>query len=393
MRKYYMIIGVLIVLLAVVIFWPKPTPTLYQTSFEQLPGWYKAPNTRSFKAFKRSCAIFLRQNDDKNVGTNHIPLKAKDWKPACKAALEVAPVTNENVRYFFQTWFKPVVFHQTSIKKGLFTGYYLPLLNGSLKPTKRFHVPIYGLPDNLITTVNLDKFQSTLPKRHLVGRVEHHQFKPFYTREEINKGALLGHAPVLVWVDSYIDRLYLEIQGSGIIRLNDNTNLYVGYAGENGAPYTPIGQVLIQKQVLSKKNTSMQSIRAYLEAHPAEILPVINQNKSFVFFKILKHTAAIGAQGVELTSGYSLAIDRQWVPLGTPLWLDTTYPESKYKQTVLQRLMIAQDTGGAIKGKVRGDVFWGAGPKATYIAGKMQNKGQYWLLIPKHCVIKINNNV
>lgn len=370
------------------VLWNKPTPiSLKQSSFKKLPGWEKADIKTSFHAFQVSCKAFLRQNPERAVGSQQIHLQVKDWQPACHAAQTLNPVTEITARQFFQQWFNPVEFYDTKAVDGLFTGYYLPLLHGSLVKTAEYNVPVYGMPNNIVT-VNLEQFSTDLPTRRIIGRVENDKILPFHSREEINNGVIHNKAPVLVWVNSHIDKLFLEIQGSGIVKLTNGERLYLGYAGENGAPYTPVGRVLIERGVMTKESASMQGIRTYLEAHPEEILPTINQNKSFVFFKILNHTAAMGAQGVELTPGYSLAVDRKWIPLGTPLWLDTTHPNAQSEeQETLQRLMIAQDTGGAIRGIVRGDVFWGAGKEATAIAGKMKNPGHYWLLLPKQAII------
>ncbi|MGQ3888727.1 murein transglycosylase A [Legionella sp. CNM-1927-20] len=366
----------------------QPAPLmLKESSFAKLPGWNEANVKKSLSAFQLSCKTFLRQNPERAVGSQKIPLKVKDWYPACREALALNEASEETARNFFQKWFKPVEFYEKETVHGLFTGYYLPLLHGSLVKTTEYNVPIYGLPANLVT-INLGDFSPDLASRRIVARIENNKALPFYDRKAINKGALKDKAPVLVWVNSHIDRLFLEIQGSGIVELPNGERLYLGYAGENGAPYTPIAQVLIDRGIMTKDNASMQRIRSYLEAHPKEIEPVINHNKSFVFFKILKHTAAMGAQGVTLTPGYSLAVDRKWIPLGAPLWLDTTRPNPPHpdEHKKLQRLMIAQDTGGAIRGVVRGDVFWGAGDKATFIAGNMKNKGRYWLLLPRHTV-------
>lgn len=326
----------------------------------------------------------MRQDPDEEAGSHTIILKVKDWQPICKAALAIKSLNNHQARTFFQHWFVPVEFRKKLPVKGLFTGYYMPLLHGSMVKTAEFNVPVYGLPSDLITA-NLGEFNQRYRHQRLVGRLSGHRFVPYYDREKINQGAIKKTAPVLLWVNSAIDHLFLEIQGSGVVQLPDGKLVYVGYAGTNGAPYTPIGRVLIEKGVMTKKNASMQGIKAYLEAHPEEITPVINANKSFVFFKILKQTAALGAQGVALTPGYSMAVDRKWIPLGAPLWLDTTRPDKHHQdKKILQRLMIAQDTGGAIRGMVRGDVFWGAGDNATDIAGRMKNHGRYWLLLPRH---------
>jgi membrane-bound lytic murein transglycosylase A len=322
-----------------------------------------------------------------------VDLEVKDWLPACKAAKLVDNKSISNTRLFFQKWFVPVEFFYSKRVHGLFTGYYMPLLKGSLTKTERFNVPIYGLPKEIITS-NLELFHKDFKNRRIVGRVKENTLLPFYTREEINKGAIKKFTPVLAWVDSLIDRSFLEIQGSGIIQLPNKKQIVVGYAGQNGAPYTAIAKVLIDKGVMTRDNASMQHIRRYLEAHPTEINPVLNQNKSFVFFNRLKQASALGSQGVPLTPGYSLAIDRKWVPMGVPVWLNTTRPHhDSEKQKTFQRLMVAQDTGGAIKGVVRGDVYWGAGERATSIAGKMKNPGHYWLLLPRHTLDRLKDKL
>lgn len=362
----------------------KPQPLhLKKASFSQLPGWSQANTQLSLAAFEKSCRVFVKQNRQTFVGSPFVNITAQDWHPICHAALNVDKSSSKQVKDFFQTWFVPVAFYDNHPISGLFTGYYLPLLHGSLTKSERYHVPIYRVPSDLIT-VDLGQFKPELKNQRIVGRIDGQQFVPFYTREEINQGAIEKTASVIVWVDNPVDRLFLEIQGSGIVQLDDGSKLFVGYAGQNGAPYTAIGQVLIKKGVMTKENASMQAIQDYLEAHPKDIDLVLNQNKSFVFFETLARESAIGAHGIELTTGYSLAVDRKWVPMGVPIWLNTTRPAYHAdRQIPFQRLMIAQDTGGAIRGMVRGDVFWGAGKRATAIAGKMKNNGHYWLLLPR----------
>lgn len=373
-------------------YWFRPQPlTLKQVSFTKLPGWTPANLKKSLATFQVSCRSFLRQPPEKSVGSHRIELLAKDWYPACKAALAISPLTNENAKAFFQKWFRPVEFYNNRPISGLFTGYYMPLLHGSLNKTTKYHVPIYGIPSDLLT-IDLGQFDPRLKHRKIVGRVKGHKIIPYYTRKEITQGAIEGKAPVLVWIDNPIDRLFLEIQGSGIVELADGKRLYLGYAAQNGASYTAIAKVLIDKGIMTKDNASMQAIKRYLTEHPKEIHPILNQNKSFVFFELLGKQAALGTQGVPLTPGYSLAIDLKWIPIGTPLWLNTTRPD-KHRDDgkPFQRLMIAQDTGGAIRGLVRGDVFWGAGKKATYIAGHMRNNGHYWLLLPHQVIARLEN--
>lgn len=396
-KKYllFLFLGALLIPIIAGSIWyfHSPSIELKPLNFSKLPGWNKAHIKTSFQAFQISCHTFLRQNPEQAVGSEQFHMQVKDWQPICLAANKINPVTEESARLFFQQWFKPIQFYQRGPAQGLFTGYYMPLLHGSLKRTAEYQVPIYGLPDDLISA-NLSDFYPHLGKQRLIGHIVDGKLLPYPTREAINKGAITKHAPVLLWVNSPIDRLFLEIQGSGLVELPDGQRVYIGYAGENGAPYTSIGKVLIDRGIMTKDNASMQKIKAYLESHPEEINPVLNKNASFVFFRVLNQSAALGAQGVNLTPGYSLAIDRKWIPLGMPLWLDTTHPDSTIsKPKHLQRLMIAQDTGGAIKGMVRGDVFWGEGERATYIAGNMKNPGYYWLLIPRSYLEKLPKHI
>lgn len=360
----------------------KPNIVLKPSTFKQLPGWEKARLHQSFSAFKKSCHLFIKFAAEKNVGSALIPLQAKDLKPACQKALALNKPSNAQIKHFYQQYFVPVSFYQNNKQsQGLFTGYYQPLLHGSLQKTVKYHVPLYGSPSDLLS-IDLSDFG--LKKQKLTVRVEGKKILPYFEREQINQGAIEKTANVIAWVDNRIDRLFLEIQGSGVIELEDGQKLYVGYEGQNGAPYTPLAKVLIDKGVMTKDNASMQRIRAYLNQHPNLMDKILNSNKSFVFFRRLKQQAAIGAQNLPLSPGYSLAIDKRYIPLGSPLWLSTHYPGAKKdNEKILQRLMIAQDTGGAIKGVVRGDVFWGEGENATAIAGRMKNKGVYWLFVPK----------
>ena len=395
-RKLLYIFFIVVVFSLCFVLWkPKPHKLGFRVrSFSELPGWMHSDTKKSLEAFQISCKAFLKQDPDKSVGSEFVDLKAKDWHPACTAALTIPSSTPpKKIKEFFEQWFTPFEFFDREPVQGLFTGYYMPLLKGSLTRSKKYRVPLYGLPGNLVT-INLSLFDPKIRNRTLVGRAKGNKIVPFSTRAEINKGAIKDVAPVIVWLDSKIDRSFLEIQGSGIIELRDGTKLVVGYAGENGAPYTAIAKILIDQGVMTRDNASMQHIRRYLEANPEKINPVLNKNKSFVFFDLLRQGAALGSQGVALTPGYSLAVDRKWVPLGAPVWLSTTRPhQASEKQKVFQRLMIAQDTGGAIKGIVRGDVYWGAGDQATAIAGKMKNKGHYWLLLPRQTLARFEDKI
>lgn len=344
--------------------------TLKQISFEQLPGWNDADVKKSLVAFHKSCQNFLKQAPNHSVGSETIHLKAKDWHPACKEALDVDLSNEYTARAFFEKWFYPIEFAKKRPIHGLFTGYYMPLLKGNLTRTKEYNTPIYGLPRDL--------------KWHSRKR------SSYYTRAEIDQGVLKKKAPVIAWINSPVERLFLEIEGSGVIKLDNGKSVYLGYAGENGAPYTSIGHVLIKKGIMTKHNASKGAIKRYLERSPKKAETILHQNKSFVFFEHLKKSIALGAQGMALTPGYSLAIDRKWIPLGAPLWLSTSIPDQKHdNEKQFQRLMIAQDTGGAINGLMRGDIYWGAGKRAEFLGEHMKHEGRYWLLLPKRAFDKL----
>lgn len=342
---------------------------LTKVSFEALPGWDKTDVKKSLSAFQVSCKTFLKQAPAHHVGSQHLDIRAKDWQPACKEASSIEVVDEDRAKIFFEKWFYPVEFAKHKPLNGLFTGYYMPLLKGSLTQTRKFNTPIYGLPNDLQWNNGHRKAKKNLR---------------YYTREEIDKGALKKKAPVIAWINSPVERLFLEIEGSGVVKLANGKHLYLGYAGENGARYTSIGSVLIKKGVMTKHNASKRGIKRYLKKHPAHVDTILHKNKSFVFFEHLKQPMALGAQGTGLTPGYSLAVDKKWIPLGAPLWLATKVPNTQDdNEQKFQRLMVAQDTGGAIKGLMRGDIYWGSGKKATYLGEHMKNEGRYWLLLPK----------
>lgn len=234
-----------------------------KVSFEQLPGWDKADVQKSLLAFQNSCEAFVKQHPSRPVGSKHIHLKAGDWHPACKTALSLKNPDEEVARDFFEKWFNPIRLDNRS--KGLFTGYYMPQVSGSLKRTKTYNIPIYGLPRDI-------------------------KHKPYYTRAQIDKGAIKKKAPVIAWINSPVERLSLEIEGSGVIKLTNGKRLFLNYAGENGAPYTSLGNVLIKKGIMTRDNASLQAIKSYMANHPSKADAILHQNKSFVFFPRFKTT-------------------------------------------------------------------------------------------------------
>ena len=378
-----------IILAAVIVglmatYWLTPAPIKpLEADYASLPGWNSAEVTQSFLAFKRSCDVFSKQPLDKNVGSKAFPLKISDWHGACLAANRLQSKDNQPLKAFFERWFHPVYFSQGKPMDGTFTGYYLPVLQGSWTKTSKYQYPIYELPPDLLS-IDLSQFNDSYGHKKIIGRVQGKRIVPYYNRESINQGVLSKKMRPLLWVSSRLDRFFLEIQGSGYVDFDDGARIMLGYAGQNGRSYTSIGRYLVEKGAFDKAKASMQAIRSFLTNHPEQMNKTLNQNQSFIFFKQLKKGLAVGAQGSFLTAGYSLAVDRQHIPLGVPMWLTTYYPQSyKVSKHPFNRLMIAQDTGGAIKGRVRGDVFWGGEKNAAYVAGHMNSKGQYWILLPK----------
>ena len=257
-------------------------------------------------------------------------------------------------------------------------------MNGAAAPGGRFTVPIHGLPADLVS-VDLGLFSDEYGSRTIIGRVVDGALLPYPRRGEIAAGALRGKAPVLAWVDDPVDAFFLHVQGSGRIGLAGGGVMRVGYAGANGRAYVSIGRALIENGALDREEVSLQSIRAWLAANPDRVAEILALNPSYVFFRELVGDGPLGAQGVALTPGRSLAVDRGYLPLGAPIWLDIMAPSAAAgaPDRSLRRLVVAQDTGGAIKGPLRGDLFWGFGPEAEAVAGRMKHPGSYVLLLPK----------
>ncbi|HJN04868.1 MAG TPA: MltA domain-containing protein [Alphaproteobacteria bacterium] len=350
-------------------------------AYVKLDGWAEDDHAPALDAFRKSCARLLTFSDEASLGANGIAGTVADWRAACEAAMALNVFSADDARRFFQTWFRAVAIQNNSDDLGLFTGYYEPVLEGSRTRNTRFDVPVYPRPEGHLT-VELGAFRESLAGQRLVGRLEGSRLVPVETRAEIDAGALDDGPEPLLWLDSAVDAFFMQIQGSARIDLENGTTVRVGYAGSNGHPYTAIGRVLVARGALAEDEVSAQSIRAWLEANPGEAAAVMQENESFVFFRLLEEDGPVGAQGVVLTPGRSLALDRRWLPLGVPVFVDTTV-ESGDSPARVRRLMVAQDVGGAIKGIVRGDVYWGSGDAAGEIAGRMKQFGRYFALLPR----------
>lgn len=356
----------------------KKQPPFYlkKTEYSALPGWEADNSADALAPLQKSCDAILKADAATTFGPLPYAGTYADWQDVCRKLPDAAD--EAAARLFFAENFTPYEIWDDQDRDGLFTGYYEPVLRGSLTRKKPYLIPLYARPADLIT-VNLGDFKPGLKGETVMGRVKGEKLVPYYTRAEIEKGKLKGQKKV-VWVDDAVDAFFLHIQGSGRVILPKGKVMQVGYAAANGRAYTAIGKELVRRGALDKKDVSMQTIRAWLEAHPKEAPGVLDVNESYVFFRKLDTKAPLGAQGVELTPGRSLAVDRKLVPYGAPVWMDAETPE---KTGRLQRLMIAQDTGGAITGAVRGDFFWGAGAEAAEKAGIMKSAGQAYILLPK----------
>ena len=343
--------------------------TLRVVSFADLVGWAEDDLRQAWPAFIASCDV---------LGKRAV------WKEVCASAVMVNAEDVTEVRNFFEGQFIPhVVNNADGSMSGTVTGYYEPLLRGSRTRNGKYQIPLFRVPEDLLT-IDLSAVYPELKNMRLRGRVVGNKVVPYFSRAEItDKNSLAGKE--LVWVDNAVEAFFLQIQGSGRVYLEETQEtIRVAYGDQNGHPYKSIGRFLVERGDLKLEQASAQGIAAWAAANPTRVQELLNVNPSVVFFKEEKLTAASkgpkGALGVPLTAQRSIAIDAQFIPLGVPVFLSTTQPNSDLP---LRRLMLAQDTGGAIRGAVRADFFWGFGAEAGERAGKMKQVGSMWVLLPK----------
>jgi len=359
------------------------------TAFKAVPGWKTDDHSAALPVFLKSCARLKKQPPDQPMGRVPEMGRVSDWIPICDDAALIRLGNRTEARYFFESRFIAYKLIQSSRQTGLITGYYEPELNGAWKPDQRYRYPLYALPKDLISA-NLGEFDHKWKGSQIAGRLVDGRYVPYYSRAEIERGVLSGQQLEILWTDSNIDAFFLHIQGSGKIRLPDGTFIRMGYAGRNGHRYTAVGRELVAAGVMRLRDVTMPAIRAWMEQNPVGAQALMQKNKSFVFFRVLKGDGPIGAQGVLLTPGRSLAVDRRFIPMGTPVWLETTEPGQRDSRQAksLRRVVLAQDTGSAIKGAVRGDLFWGHGRDAATMAGIMKQKGRLFALFPRTAAAK-----
>lgn len=345
-----------------------PVKTLKPTTFSVLPDWSKDDLRQAWPAFLASCNVLV---------------KRAEWNEPCTVAKDVDAASEKAIRLFFEAFLVPYkVFNPDGTDTGLVTGYYEPLLRGARKRGGPFQTPLHRAPDDLLN-IDLTSLYPELKGMRLRGRLVGNKVVPYASRAEMEQSnTLTGNE--LLWVDDPIDAFFLQIQGSGRVHLVDTKEtVRVAYADQNGHPYRSIGRYLVDNGELTLDQASAQSIKSWYAANPQRRQELLNANPSYVFFREEKLTEPIigpkGAMGVPLTAERSIAVDPQFVPLGVPVFLSTSEPG---KEVPLRRLVMAQDTGGAIKNAVRADFFWGFGAEAGAKAGRMKQRGSMWVLLP-----------
>jgi membrane-bound lytic murein transglycosylase A len=348
-------------------------------------GWAGDDHATAFAAFLQSCRAL---NSPTRQPSREASAIADALKTVCGRAFAAVPLEEDGARKFFEDNFRPLRISKLGDADGFLTGYYEPIMDGSRVPTGEFTAPLYRRPPNLVVS-GRRKLGDVFPSKGVkVGRrFGRRKIVPYYDRGEIEDGALDGWHLEICWLRSQLDVLFAQIQGSARIRLEDGTILRVNYDSHNGWPYTPIGRVLVDRKIMTKDEVTMQRIRDWMEAHPDEAKDVRRQNKSYVFFRITDlatEDEAIGGEGVPLMPGRSIAVDRSLHAYGTPFFIAADLPIANDKAgTKFRRLMFAQDTGSAIVGPARADIYFGAGDEAARIAGRIRNPGQFVMLLPR----------
>jgi membrane-bound lytic murein transglycosylase A len=342
-------------------------PPLAKADWKELEGWTRQDFLTVFNSFSQSCRA----------------LKNKSlWADLCKEELISRITTSAEAENFFKSRFEPYqVRNPDGSVVGLITGYYVPDLVGSRTPSKQYSYPLFRDPEDLLT-IDLTDLYPELKGFRLKGRVKGKKVIPYWSREQIDGPGDPLKGNEIFWVEDPVELFFLHIQGSGRINLPGGEKVLVGYANQNGHPYRSIGKLLLESGEMTRDQMSMQNIRSWARKNPKKVGKLLNENPSYIFFHELSSSwlAPPGSLGIPLTSRYSLAVDPEFIPLGSPVFVTTTWPGTDYP---LQRLMLAQDTGGAIKGPVRGDFFWGIGEEAGRFAGRMKQDVRFWVLLPR----------
>lgn len=340
---------------------------LQEADWGDLPQWADEDPRPAFEAFRASCAQLEQQ---------------ALWRKSCAAARSLSRPGPAQVRAWFEANFRPwAMVNPDGSRQGLITGYYEPVLKGSRSRKGPYRYPLFAPPEDMIV-VDLGDLYPELKHMRLRGRLDGRRLVPYYSRAEWTGQESARAAKALFWLDDALDLFFMQIQGSGQIVLDDGRRVRVGYADQNGHPYRSIGRWLVDQGELKLEQASLPGIKAWARAHPERLQELLNRNPSLVFFRELSAEGAgpPGALGLPLTAERSVAVDPRYIKLGAPIFLETTWPNDNRP---LRRLMLAQDTGGAIRGPVRADFFWGSGAEAGQLAGRMRQPGRLWVLLPR----------
>ena len=344
---------------------PAPAAVRFEAvPFEALPGWPGEGLGEALAALVRGCARIGAQS----------PLAA-----ACTAARSVPPGDEAAARAYFESAFAAYAIAGPAGSEGLVTGYYEPVIAASRRRDAHHRHPVYGVPRDLVV-VELARQYPELARLRLRGRIEGGRLVPYWSRAEIDSGALALDAPVLAWAADALELFLLHVQGSGRLRLAEGGELRLAYAEQNGHPYRALGRHLVEQGELSAAEATLPAIRAWARAKPERLAAALAANPSYVFFRERAEEAPVGTLGVPLSAGHSVAVDPAYVPLGAPLYLESRDPLSG---SAVRRIVVAQDTGGAIRGAVRVDLYVGSGEAAGEAAGRMRERGRLWLLWPR----------
>lgn len=353
---------------------------LEPVAYADLDGWRRDDAAAAFSTFLKSCAAL--RVPQKEEGPKSVPTLQAGLKLACAHAARLGTTTPapDVARLFFEANFRPFRVIPDGRAQGFFTGYYEPEIEGSLARTDAFPVPVYARPKDLV-------MENPTANSGTAGRMVDGQLAPYFDRAAIEDGALEGRGLEIAYLRDPVDLFFMQIQGSGRVRLPDGRVLRLNYDGYNGYPYVPVGRLLIQRGLVPREEMSMDRIRTYMEADPDAGRALRRENPSYVFFKALDlppDAGAMGAQGVPLTGGRSLAVDRHLHTYGVPIFVEAELPLSAPGAAdPFRHLMIAQDTGSAIRGPARADLFFGAGREAAAIAGRIRHPGGFTLLVPR----------
>ena len=357
---------------------PIGSVSLQKSSFSSLSGWDSDNFSLFDKALKSVCGVIIK-NPRQSLKSEHIEYSITEYKKHCE---KMQNLSRRELKTYIENNFEPYAVVVGGQKEGKFTSYYEANIRASYQKGGKYKYPIYGKPKDFVE-VNLRDFDAGLPNQRLVGRVKNGKLVKYYTRQEIDEGKL--DAPVILWGDDEVDIFIMQIQGAAVATLPDGNEVRVGYADNNGHKFKGIGSILLEKKLIKPSEASMPKIREWLKNNGNKAKKNMLLNDRYIFHQIVRAEGPIGAMGLPLYAGRALAVDRDYIPLGSMMWLETTAPNG----SKLNKAVMAEDVGSAIKGGIRGDYFWGHGEEALAEAGRMNSKGRYYILLPKGVGVKV----